>query len=77
MHHIHSFLQREEAAHLTSDDKDSEAAAAAEPSGGVERQLASVSGIMSCSSFDSLDLTPNTQKVRDAHPRIEEKLVNG
>jgi hypothetical protein len=30
---------------------------------GVERQLASVSGIMSSADFESLNLTPNTQKV--------------
>ena len=30
---------------------------------GIERQVASVSGIMSSSDFDSLNLTPNTQKV--------------
>ena len=30
---------------------------------GVERQLASVSGIMSSADFASLSLTPNTQKV--------------
>jgi hypothetical protein len=30
---------------------------------GVERQLASVSGIMSASEFTSLSLTGNTQKV--------------
>lgn len=30
---------------------------------GIERQVASVSGIMSSSDFNSLNLTPNTQKV--------------
>ena len=30
---------------------------------GIERQVASVSGIMSSSDFDSLDLTPSTKKV--------------
>lgn len=42
-----------------------------EAADGIERQVASVSGIMSTSDFDSLNLTPNTQKVRTRQPRLK------
>ena len=59
-----------------NDDKDNVGFEREQRSDGIERQVATVSGIMSSSEFDSLELTPSTKKVRPNTKQKEGLLIS-